>query len=158
MFKFGKTLYDMVMEMVAPEDEDEESVNVFDFDEGLNFKLKLVQKGGYNNYDKSKFLSTPKAIADKEQEGVFDTLHDLDEFFAKDRFKSYDELVKKLNGSQAASTVPSIQDELDKNKEAVEAAKNAGAKEALEVVDDGDVDDDDGEDIDFDALLADDDD
>ena len=156
MFKFGKKLYDMIMEMVAPEDEDETGQNVFDFDEGLNFKLKLVQKSGFNNYDKSKFVNKASAIADADQEAVYEAIHDMDEFFDKTRFKSYDELVTKLAGSTTAGSVPSIQDELDKNKKALDEKKAS-----VTPVEDDEVDedeDDDAEEIDFDALLADDDD
>jgi hypothetical protein len=154
MYKFGKKLYDMVMEMVAPEDEDETGVNVFDFDEGVNFKLKLVQKSGFNNYDKSKFVTKSSAIDDSVQETVYDGIFDMDEFFDKKRFKSYDELVAKLNGSQNANSVPSIQDEINKNKKAVDEKK--AAETPVDTGSDDDVDQD-NEEIDFDALLADDD-
>jgi hypothetical protein len=154
MYKFGKKLYDMVMEAVAPEDADEEGTNVFDFDEGVNFKLKLVQKAGYNNYDKSKFVAKATAIPEKTQEAVYDGLFDLDEFFEAKLFKTYDELVAKLAGSNTASAVPSIQDEIAKNTKAVAEKK---AKEDAPVEDADEDEDEDEEEIDFDALLEDDD-
>ncbi len=149
LYKFGKKIYDKVLEIIAPEDEDETSVNIFKFDEGLNFKLKLVQVGGYNNYDKSKFLMTPSAIADgdmNKQEAIFNAIHELAEFTDPKKFKTYDELLIKLNGSQAAKTVPPLETEY-KQTEIIPEEKKTGEDDTVEDTDD----------IDFDALLSDDD-
>ncbi len=150
LYKFGKKIYDKVLEIVAPEDEDETSQNIFDFDEGLNFKLKLVQVGGYNNYDKSKFMMKTSPIQNgdaDQQEAIFNSIHELKEFTDKKKFKTYDELIVKLNGSQAAKTVPPLETEY---KQTEPEEKKFGE-------DDTD-DSDDTDDIDFDQLLNDDDD
>ena len=44
--------FDKVMEAMQPEFEDETPINPFDFWQGANFKLKIVKKDGYWNYDK----------------------------------------------------------------------------------------------------------
>lgn len=153
LFKFGKKIYDKLMDRVAPEDDDEEGVNVFHFDEGYNFKLKLGQVADFNNYDKSKFVMTASAVAGgkpKGQEAVYNAIVDLDEFLEKSRFKTYDELVAKLSGSKNATSVPSIQEELNSVKPAAEKIMEPTVTD-----DDDEVED---EEIDFDALLSDEDD
>lgn len=157
MFKFGKKIYDMVMDRVAPEEEDEEGHNVFDFDEGLDFKLKLGQKAGYNNYDRSTFAFKTSAVADgkvKDQEAVYNAIYDLSEFVKKERFKTYDQLLTKLTGSQKAKTVPSIQselvDEVTKKPVMEDTTKNVDQPDDNFEQEDGTEDE-----IDFDALLAD---
>jgi hypothetical protein len=55
LFKYGKKIFDKIMEAMQPEFEDESPINPFDFWQGANFKLKIVKKDGYWNYDKSEF-------------------------------------------------------------------------------------------------------
>jgi hypothetical protein len=160
LYKFGKKIYDKIMDRVAPEDEDESGVNVFDYDEGLNFKLKLTQVSDFNNYDKSKFVMTPSAIADgdvKVQESIFKGTHSLAEFTDKTRFKSFNELVTKLNSMQSGSAIASIQEEINSPVENKEERKKE-TKVSKEVPEEEEVDTEtEEEEIDFDSLLADDD-
>ncbi len=149
LFSFGKKIYDKILEIIAPEDEDEESFNIFDFDEGVNFKLKITQVGGHNNYDKSKFLLTKKSIGDdKKQEEVFNSLYDLDKFLDPELFKTYETLQQKLNSilNNTNVTTKNIQEEIKKETKL----------EPVEEVSEENVEEVDEEDIDFDALLADD--
>ena len=55
LYKFGKKIFDKVMEAMQPEFEDETPINPFDFWQGANFKLKLKKVAGYWNYDSSEF-------------------------------------------------------------------------------------------------------
>ena len=54
LFKFGKKIFDKVMEAMQPEFEDESPINPYDFWQGANFKLKIVKKDGFWNYDQFK--------------------------------------------------------------------------------------------------------
>jgi hypothetical protein len=63
LFKFGKKIFDKIMDKARPTFEDEKPVNVFDFWEGANFKLRMRKKDGYANYDESVF-SDPVEIGD----------------------------------------------------------------------------------------------
>ena len=67
LYRFGKKIFDKVMETMQPAFEDETPVNPFDFWEGANFKLKLRKVDGYWNYDKSEF-ETPSALAEDDAE------------------------------------------------------------------------------------------
>ena len=153
LFKFGKSIYNIISDVVAPEDADEEPINVFDFDEGLNFKLKLVQKSGYNNYDKSKFIMKPSQIADgdfEEQEKIYNQIYDLDEFIDPKLFKSEADLLAKLNRI-LKTTISTTNVEEDSKAEAPSINTStvddtANTSDAVE----------DGDDFNFDDLLADD--
>ena len=97
LFKFGKKIFDKIMDKARPTFEDEKPVNVFDFWEGANFKLRMRKKDGYANYDESVF-SDPAPLGDDETiVRVAGAQHKLSEFTDRKNFKSYDELKKKLN-------------------------------------------------------------
>ena len=57
LYRFGKKIFDKIMEAMQPAFEDEEAINPFDFWKGANFKLKVRKVDGYWNYDKSEFDS-----------------------------------------------------------------------------------------------------
>ena len=98
LYRFGKKIFDKVMETMQPAFEDETPINPFDFWEGANFKLKLRKVDGYWNYDKSEF-ETPSALANKddELEEIWGKEYSLKEFTENSNFKSYDELKKRLD-------------------------------------------------------------
>lgn len=108
LFKFGSKIFDMISSAAKPEFEDKTPIDVFDMDEGANFNLRIVQKDGNTNYDKSDF-GTPSAVAGgdaKAQEKIWEKEVDLREFSNPTRYKSYDELQKKFIqtvGSSAGS-------------------------------------------------------
>ena len=98
LYKFGKKIFDKIMDSMQPEFADESPVNPFDFWEGADFKLKIRNVEGYRNYDKSEFAS-PTALYDADDtklEAVYNQLHDLSEFSDPKNYKSYDELKAKL--------------------------------------------------------------
>ena len=105
LYRYGKKIFDKVMETMQPAFEDETPVNPFDFWEGANFKLKLRKVDGYWNYDKSEF-ETPSALFDKddELEKLWEKQYSLSEFTAPTNFKSYDELQTRLNTVLSGTT------------------------------------------------------
>ena len=98
LFKFGKKIFDKIMDKARPTFEDEKPVNVFDFWEGANFKLRMRKKDGYANYDESAFME-PAAITEDDDRllSIANAQYKLAEFLDRKNFKSYDELKKKLN-------------------------------------------------------------
>ena len=105
LFRYGKKIYDKLMEALQPQFEDETPVNPFDLDTGANFKLKIRKVDGYWNYDKSEFDSSSKL---DNQDKVVESLYSLAEFTAPSNFKTYDELKSRLNdvltGTQSSSS------------------------------------------------------
>ena len=97
LFKFGKKIFDKIMEAMQPEFEDETPINPFDFWQGANFKLKIVKKDGYWNYDKSEFdVVSPLLEDDDALEALWKKQYSLAAVTAADQFKSYDDLQKRL--------------------------------------------------------------
>ena len=98
LYKFGKKIFDKVMEAMQPEFEDETPINPFDFWQGAIFKLKNVKKDGYWNYDKSEFdVVSPLLEDDDALEALWTKQYSLAAVSAADQFKSYDDLKKRLD-------------------------------------------------------------
>ena len=117
LYRFGKKIFDKIMETMQPAFEDESPINPFDFWEGANFKLKLRKVDGYWNYDKSEFESV-SALSDDDDvlEEIYKKQYSLAEFTAPTNFKSYNELKTRLDmvlsGTVAAnSTVETLMED-----------------------------------------------
>ena len=113
LYKFGKKIYDKVMDVMQPQFADETPVNPFDFWGGANFKLKIRQVEGYRNYDKSEFdAPTPLLDGDDTKlEEVYGQLKSLAEFVDPANFKSYAELQRKLYEVLGEDGVPGVSTE-----------------------------------------------
>ena len=98
-FQYGKKIFKKITDVMNPEFEDETPINPFDLWDGADFKLKIRNVEGYRNYDKSEFVSpSPLLDGDDEKlEKVFNKMHDLSKYIDPKEYKSYDELLKKLN-------------------------------------------------------------
>ena len=98
LYKFGKKIFDKILDKMQPQFQDEKPVNPYDFWEGSNFRLKIRNVEGYRNYDKSEFDSVTSLFDGDEGrlEKVYDELHDLSEFIDPKNYKSYTELKAKL--------------------------------------------------------------
>jgi len=97
LFKYGKKIFDKIMEAMQPEFEDETPINPFDFWAGANFKLKIVKKDGYWNYDKSEFDRVAPLLDDDDAlEAVWKKQYSLAAVTAPDQFKSYEQLEARL--------------------------------------------------------------
>ena len=108
LYRYGKKIFDKIMESMQPAFEDETPVNPFDLWKGADFKLKITKVAGFWNYDKSEF-DTPSVLGDlndKELEGIWKQEHSLSAFTADDQFKSYEELKERLDRTLKASYRP----------------------------------------------------
>jgi len=108
LFKFGKKIFDKILNAMQPEFEDEEPMNAYDFWTGANFRMKIRKVEGYWNYDKSEFDS-PRPLLDDDDalEALWKKEYSLSAIVAADQFKTYDELQKRLNhvlGQKVAPT------------------------------------------------------
>jgi hypothetical protein len=108
LFKYGKKIFDKIMEAMQPEFEDETPINPFDFWQGANFKLKIVKKDGYWNYDKSEFDRVAPLLDDDDAlEALWKKEYSLTAITAPDQFKSYEDLEKRMKmvlGQKVAPT------------------------------------------------------
>ena len=111
LYKFGKKIFDKIMASMQPEFDDEEPINPFDFWKGANFKLKLVKKDGYWNYDKSEFAPSSALLEDDDElETIYKSLNNLNDFVAPSEFKSYEDLKKRLDYTLGLKGTPKYQD------------------------------------------------
>jgi len=98
IFRFGQKIFDKIMGVMQPEFADDTPVNPFDLVEGANFRIKIKTVSGYWNYDSSEFeKSSPLSEDDNKMKSVFEAQHDVHELVNPKNFKSYDELVQRLN-------------------------------------------------------------
>lgn len=130
LFKFGKKIFDKIMDKARPTFEDEDPINVFDYWEGANFKLRMKVVEGYPNYDSSDFEAVaPVASNDEGIVAIARQQHKLSEFIDPKNFKTYDELKKKLemvlSGSSVSESAASMS--TDEDDEPVRPAAKAKA-------------------------------
>lgn len=106
LFKFGKKIFDKIMDKARPTFEDEEPIYVFDYWEGCNFKLRMKTVDGYPNYDSSEWEAVkPIAESDEDILEIAKQQYKLSEFTSPSNFKSYDELKKKLDAVLSGAPV-----------------------------------------------------
>ena len=97
LYKFGKKIFDKIMESMQPQFDDEEAINPFDLWKGANFKLKIRKVDGFWNYDKSEFDAVaPLLDTDAALEKVYDAEYPLKPFHEESNFKSYTDLKDKM--------------------------------------------------------------
>jgi hypothetical protein len=98
LYRFGKKIFDKIMDSMQPQFPDEKPVNPFDMWEGADFTIKIRKVEGYPNYDASSFKA-PSAISDDDAdlEAMYNKQHELGEWVDPKNYKSYDELKKRLH-------------------------------------------------------------
>jgi hypothetical protein len=114
LFKYGKKIMDKITDAQNPDPAfDEPAINPFDYWEGANFNLIVRKVEGQTNYDKSKFGS-PSVLSEDDDvlEALWKSQYSLTAEVAEDKFKSYDDLKKRLDRvlggvSQAAQSTRS---------------------------------------------------
>ena len=115
LFRYGKKIFDKIMEAMQPAFPDDTPINPFDFWEGADFKLKIRKVDGFWNYDKSEF-SAPSPIADDESkiESIWKSQYSLAELTSSSNFKSYDELSTRFHAViSGTTTVGNVSEEMD---------------------------------------------
>jgi len=135
IFKFGKKIFEKIDAALRPKFQDDTPINPFDFWTGADFKLKVLKKDGYWNYDSSEFSSSSPLLGgdDDELSEIYDKLHNLSEFVNPDNFKSYDDLQARLGRvlGNAPETFQSkarnseLQEEVDEDYQQMKESKSS---------------------------------
>jgi hypothetical protein len=135
LFKFGAKIFDMLETAIKPEFDDEKPFNPFDLWEGANFKLKARNVNDQRQYDKSAFEAIgPLSDDDEELEKIWNKCHSLQAEIAPDKFKSYDELLKKRDAflgnsdSDKPESKPARRSRSEDDDEATDAMFGKGRK------------------------------
>ena len=132
LYKFGKKIFDKIMEAMQPEFEDEEAINPFDFWSGANFKLKLKKVAGYWNYDSSEF-DRPSPLLDDDDalEALWNKQYSLTALTAADQFKSYEQLETRLKMVLGQKSAPRYDEETaDEDNDRGSFAPNFSSRES----------------------------
>ena len=99
LYKFGKKIFDKLVEAMQPAFADESPIDPFNFWKGADFKLKIRKVDGYWNYDKSEF-APPNTLGDYDDarlEQIWKEGYSLADFEDPKNFKSYDQLKARLS-------------------------------------------------------------
>ena len=118
LYRFGKKIFDKIMDSMQPQFPDEAPVNPFDMWEGADFTLKIRKVEGYPNYDASSFKGKSELFAgdDEAKEKVYNQQHDMSEWTDPKSYKTYDELKARLAvvlGESGSATARKVVEELD---------------------------------------------
>ena len=100
LFRFGKKIYDKVMDAVNGDElEGRDGFNPFDFWQGADFKLRVKKVAGYPNYDSSEFVdpATLEGHDDAQLESIWKRQFALQPLVDPDQFKTYEALQTRLN-------------------------------------------------------------
>ena len=136
IFRFGIKVMKKIMAKLSPESEIDERVDVFDFDKGMNFKLK-IRTGEYRNYDSCEFAATPTSLGDDDFINKIDSqLHTLDPIIATDKFKNFDTLKNSFDKKSGKATV-NVPLYGEENSLDNQAPSNASADDEVETIFDG---------------------
>lgn len=117
-YRFGKKIYDKIMEKINPTDGLTESVMVFDWYEGANFKLSIKQvkiagQKAQPNYDSSTFAEKTSVGSDAKIEEIRKMILPLQPIVDSKVFKTYDELSEKMekviSGKKTFSVRPQVE-------------------------------------------------
>jgi hypothetical protein len=117
LFRYGKKIFDKIMSAMKPEFEDDTPIDPFDLWTGADFKIRIKtvrESSGaqYPNYDDSIFLSPrPLNDDDEELEAIWKQCHSLQELISNDKFKSEEELQKRLNFVLGTPTPTPVQEQ-----------------------------------------------
>lgn len=114
IFRYGKKIFDKIMSAIKPEFDGDEQIDPFDMWNGADFKIKMksIRESSsgavYPNYDDSTFLPpSPLLDGDDEKlEAIWKQCHPLQDLVSKDKFKTYEELEKRLHFVLGTPTVP----------------------------------------------------
>lgn len=102
-YKYGKQIWDIIQEKIAPQNEFETPVNVFDIFKGCNFKIKgSINDGNYMSYTKSEFASPSPIKANMDEMKAFwneyiNSKLDVSEFLDPSKIRSYDDILDSFN-------------------------------------------------------------
>lgn len=147
MYQFGKKIFDKLMDAMQPQYADETPMDPFNFWEGASFKIKIRKVDGWVNYDKSEF-DNPSALSDDDAylEGVYNSMHPLNEFTDPKFYKSYAELEAKLNDVLGQEAYLTPQQEVSLGYESPAPTMREAPPQSIEEMVSNDADDEDEDD------------
>jgi hypothetical protein len=137
LYRFGQKIFDKIMSAMKPEFEGDETIDPFNLWEGADFKIKVKtvkesNGNSYPNYDESAFM-TPRPLSedDEELEEIWKKCYSLQDLISPDKFKSEEELTKRLN-FVLGTTAPAVQKQEEEIEEQFSTTRDPDVMEDLE--------------------------
>ena len=97
LYRYGKTIFDMIGAQANPVEEEDDPIEVFSFKTGSDFRLVRHQEKGWPKYSQSSFGKPRPLFKDANKiKAVWEQQHSLQQFVAADQFKSREDLQTKL--------------------------------------------------------------
>ena len=104
LFKYGTKIMGKLNDALTPPFPDVDPIDPFDAEEGANFRLRIVCKGGFPDYDRSTF-DAPSPIGSADMlESVLKQRRSLVAIIDPSQFKTYDELKRKFDQMLGVAT------------------------------------------------------
>jgi len=154
LFQYGKRIFDKLNGLMNPDFEDKKKVNPFDLWTGVTFTIRAKKVDGQRNYNDSEW-GTPGPLADDEtMEKIYDQQYPLLPFLDEKRFKSYEELDRKLKrvlGTNSPTTHATVEAAIAQPK--TESTKTATPAPKQDETPPWSTDDDDADIAAFEALV-----
>ncbi len=99
LFRFGRKIFEKIEGAANPKFAGDVEFDPFHVIEGANFKLRQKKQAGFPNYDDSSFEAPSPLLGGNEAAimTVLAGLKSVSELSAPDKFKSYEELKKRLD-------------------------------------------------------------
>ena len=154
ILKGGPWVWNHIKTKLFPEFEGEETVPVFDFWKGADFRIKIYKKGENRQYDRCAFDAPSEFMGgdEKKLEEVWNQQFSLQQFIEPDQFKTFEELEKRLNFVLGLTDKPERGEAKKPARQQEEKEKEPEREEHTPPTEDDD------DDIDFFKRLAEDDD
>ncbi len=132
LYRFGKKIFDKIMDSMQPQFPDEAPVNPFDMWQGADFTIKIRKVEGYPNYDASSFKSPAQIAGDDDQlEAIYNKQHDCTEWTDPKNYKTYDELKSRLALVLGESAPRTVREEVSLDTSTPYVAPQASAPAAV---------------------------
>src|ERR1017187_8149904 len=97
LYKYVSKIMGKLMDAITPPSPDADPIDPFDAEEGVNFRLRIVSKVGFPDYDKSSF-DAPAPIGDAGLvESVLKQRRSLVAIIDPSQFNTYDEMKRKFD-------------------------------------------------------------
>lgn len=139
LFKYGQKIHEKIQNMLVPQFEEDEVINVFDLWKGANFKLRMTRKDGFANFDASVF-DAPSELFPKEDdskyEAVWNAEYSLSAEIGPDKFKSYDALKTKFDRVTAGKQQQTVEHNIPSQDADDGNAINEGDLESIDIDED----------------------
>ena len=139
IYEFGEQIFKLIQKSIEPEFDDVDPIDPFDLWGGANFKIRMVgreipdrntgEKVLVPNYENSEFDSPSEYLDgdEDELEALIERTHDISEFIAPEKFKSFDEVAERF---QKVMGKPYNWLSTDGVNEAVESTEDSFRKQA----------------------------